>query len=169
MGGRASRGSGPRKQESEQLEDVLRVCRVLQLVVRVSQPIIRDGNRVGRVHGEVARKVAVILLIFTDGDLIFEFVTDHRIDRVTRTHERQAPPCTKQMSGAGASEVRWGTNKSKVCKGLISFVYGISKNTFTSMVMMGEEEEGTSVLVDPTYPSTCGVPASPHLDPMVTS
>jgi hypothetical protein len=33
-GGRASRGSRPGKQESEQLEDVLCMCRVLQLVVR---------------------------------------------------------------------------------------------------------------------------------------
>ena len=62
----ASCGPRPGKQESEQLEDVLCMCRVLQLVVRVRQPIVRDDNRVGRVHGEVARKAAVILLIFTD-------------------------------------------------------------------------------------------------------
>jgi hypothetical protein len=69
-GGFASRGPRPGKQESEQLKDVLRMCRVLQLVVRFCQPIVRDGDRVRRVGGEVARKVPVILLIFTKVEIV---------------------------------------------------------------------------------------------------
>ena|SRR6266404_2608244 len=93
------------------------MCRVLQPIVWLGQSIVRDGNRVRRVHGEAARKVTVILLIFTvylSSSIILNNAT-----RETRTHERQAPPCKKQMSGAGGCcGCRWETNKSKVCKEL---------------------------------------------------
>ena len=152
-GGFASRGPGPRKQESEQPEDVLRMCRVSQLVVRISQPIVRDGNRVRRVRGEVARKVPVIFLIFTD-DPVSILCICHR-SSVTETHLRQAPPCTKHMSGAGTCGDRWGTNKSNVCKGLglISFVYGISKYSVVMSREKGEKKGGPIRPEEGSYPT----------------
>ena len=60
-----SLGSGPGKEESKQLENVLRVCGVLQSVVRLCQTVIRHDHRRRRVCGEVEREDAVITLIFT--------------------------------------------------------------------------------------------------------
>ena len=54
--GLGSLGSGPSKEESQQLENVLSVCGVLQSV---------DDHRRRRVCGKASRKDAVILLVFT--------------------------------------------------------------------------------------------------------
>jgi len=66
-GGLISLGPGPRprKEEREQLEDVLRVCRVLQLVVRLGQSIIRNGHREGRVCSKAPCEGAMVRFILT--------------------------------------------------------------------------------------------------------
>ena len=43
--GLAAVGPRPREEESEQFEDVLRVCRVLQFVVRRGQSVVRHDHR----------------------------------------------------------------------------------------------------------------------------
>ncbi len=57
-------GPRPGKDESEQFENVLGVCGVLQLVVWFSQSIIRHGHRGRRVRGKAACESGVVLLIF---------------------------------------------------------------------------------------------------------
>ena len=60
-----SLGSGPRKEESQQLENVLRVCGMLQSVVRLCQTIVRHDHWKRRVRGKVSREDAVIFLVLT--------------------------------------------------------------------------------------------------------
>jgi hypothetical protein len=58
-------GPGPGNEESEQLENVLRVCGVLQVVVCLCQTIIRHDHRKFCVRGKTVREGAVISLVFT--------------------------------------------------------------------------------------------------------
>jgi predicted membrane protein len=59
-----SMGTGPGNEESEQLQNVLRVCGVLQLVVCLCQTIIWHDYREICVRSKTVREGAVISLVF---------------------------------------------------------------------------------------------------------
>lgn len=61
---RAAAGARPGEEESEQFEDVLRVCRVLQFVVWRSQSVVRHDHWGRRGRSKAAREDCVVLLIF---------------------------------------------------------------------------------------------------------
>jgi hypothetical protein len=101
------------------MENVLCVRRVPYpvVVVRLCQTIIRHCHRTGRVCGEAAREETVIPLILTAQSQSNPInAKETRVmgsDHMTicmyffpcsamTTYERQAPPCTKHMSGASS-------------------------------------------------------------------